>query len=311
VRISDQALGLARQIRDRWSEGYVLSQRLVLLNWADDEIQAMATVEPALAALRDSGNRTTLLATLVNVVAIRIERLDLEQAAANLDEAEALARRIGSQPASGRVDRGRGYLQQTRGDVDLARQSYTAALEKARRGSPPLDLGLTLAHLAWLEMSADRPDDAARYAREAMEVLQSAGFSIQAASMEAVLAWVDARRGDAASAHRRMESVKKTSAVESGSPDFQLLSTEARVAEALGDWRRAVEIRRQTIGMAREWDSAGLLMEERLGLARALHGMQSRRELEKLVGEMLPEVERLGLRGHARDLRALVDSSRR
>ena len=61
--------------------------------------------------------------------------------------------------------------------------------------------------------------------------------------------------------------------------------------------------------MAREWNSAGLLMEERLGLARALHGMGNRRELEKLVAEMLPEVERLGLRGHARDLRALVNSS--
>jgi hypothetical protein len=58
--------------------------------------------------------------------------------------------------------------------------------------------------------------------------------------------------------------------------------------------------------MAREWDSAGLLMEERLGLARALHGIGTRGELEKLVAEMLPMVERLGLRSHARDLRALV-----
>ena len=310
VRISDQALQLAREIRDRWSEGYVLSQRMVLFNWADDETRALATVEPALAALRDSANRTTLLATLVNVVSVRIERLDLDQAAANIDEAEVLARRIGSQPASGRVDRARGYLEQTRGDLDLARQSFTAALEKARRGAAPLDVGLTLAHLAWLEMSVDRVDETERYAREAMEVLQGAGFAIQAASMEAVLAWVDARRGDAASAHRRMASVKKTSAVESETPDFQLLSTEARVAEALGDWRRAVEIRRQTIGMAREWNSPGLLMEERLGMARALHGMGNRRELEKLVAEMLPEVERLGLRGHARDLRALLASAR-
>ena len=311
LRISDQALEAAREISDRWSEGYVLSQRVVLLSWAGDETAARAIFEPALAALRDSGNRTTLLSTLSNVASARIERLELEQASANLDEAEAVARRIGSQPASGKVDRGRGYLQQTRGDFDLARQSYTAGLEKARRGGAPLDFALTLAHLAWLEMSADRPDDAARYAREAMEALNSAGHSLQAASMEAVLAWVDARRGDAASAHRRMASVKKASADDSDSPDFQLLSTEARVAEALGNWRHAVEIRRRTIRLATEWDSAGLLMEERLGLARALHGMGNRRELEKLVAEILPEVERLGLRGHARDLRALVASPAR
>jgi serine/threonine protein kinase len=306
LRISDQALQASREIGDRWSEGYVLSQRLVLLNWSDDEIQALQTIEPALAALRDSGNRTSLLATLTNVSSVRIERLELEQAAANLDEAEALARRIGSQPASAKVDRGRGYLQHVRGDLDLARQSFTSALEKGRRGGAPLDVALTLAHLAWLEISADRPDAAAPYAREAMRLLQSSGHAIQAASMEAVLAWVDARRGDAASAERRLASVKKVGAADSASPNFQLLSTEARVAEALGEWSRAVEIRRQTIALAREWSSAGLLLEERHGLARALHGMGNRRELETLVAEMLPEVERLGLRIHARDLRALV-----
>jgi serine/threonine protein kinase len=306
LRVSDEALEAAREIRDRWSEGYVLSQRMVLLSWAGDEPGARAIFEPTLAALRDSGNRTSLLSTLSNVASARIERLELELASANLDEAEAVARRIGSQPASGKVDRGRGYLQQTRGDYDLARQSFTAGLEKARRGGAPLDLALTLAQLAWLEMAADRPDEAERHAREAMEALQSAGHTMQAASMEAVLAWVDARRGDAASAQRRMASVKKASAEESESANFQLLSTEARVAEALGDWRHAVEIRRRTIRLAREWESAGLLMEERLGLARALHGAGNRRELEALVAEMLPEVERLGLRGHARDLRALV-----
>ena len=149
----------------------------------------------------------------------------------------------------------------------------------------------------------------AAHAREAMELLQSSGHTTQAASMEAVLAWADARRGDAASAHRRLASAKRIAAADSLSPNFQLLSTEARVAEALGEWRRAVEIRRQTIRMAREWNSAGLLLEERLGLARAFHGMGNRRELETLVAEMLPEVERLGLRSHARDLRALVASS--
>jgi hypothetical protein len=77
----------------------------------------------------------------------------------------------------------------------------------------------------------------------------------------------------------------------------------------LGDWREAVEIRHRTIRMAGEWETAGILMDERLGLARALHGIGNRRALEKLVAEMLPEVERLGLRGHARDLRALVAPS--
>ena len=49
-------------------------------------------------------------------------------------------------------------------------------------------------------------------------------------------------------------------------------------------------------------------MKKRVGLARALHGIGNRRELDKLVAELLPEVERLGLRGAARDLRALLPS---
>jgi len=308
LRLSDEALRAAVEIRDRWSEGFVLSQRLVLLNWADDEVRAMAIAEATLAALRDSGNRMTLLSTLSNLASFRIERLELEQAGANLDEAEALARRVGSQSASGKIDRGMGYLQQTRGDLDLARQSYSAGLEKARRSGVPLEIGLTLSHLAWLEVSANRPDEAARYASEAIEAFSSAGDVRQAAGMEPIFAWVDARRGDAASARRRLAALKKASADES-SPDFRLLSTEARVAEVLGDWRHAVEIRRQTIRMASEWETAGLVMEERLGLARSLHGMGDRRELEKLAAELLPEVERLGLRGVARDLRALLDTS--
>jgi tetratricopeptide (TPR) repeat protein len=309
LRLSDEALQAAREIRDRWSEGFVLSQRLVLLNWADDEVTAMAIAEPALAALRDSGNRTTLLSTLSNLAMFRIERLELEQAAANLDEAEALARRVGSQSASGKVDRGRGYLQQTRGDLDLARQSYNAGLEKARSGGTPLEIGITLAHLAWLEVAANRPDEAARHAGEAIAAYRSAGDLRQAARLEPTLAWVDARHGDAASARRRLTALKKASADGSG-PDFGLLSTEARVAEVLGDWRHAVEVRRRTIRMASEWETAGLVLEERLGLARALHGMGDRPGLEKLVAELLPEVERLGLRGAARDLRALLASPR-
>ena len=46
-------------------------------------------------------------------------------------------------------------------------------------------------------------------------------------------------------------------------------------------------------------------MLQQVDLARALHEVGERRELEKLIAELLPEAERLGLRGIARDLRKL------
>ena len=303
--VSDQALAAAREIRDRFSEGYVLSQRLVLLNWAEDEAGAMAIAEPTLEALRDSGNRLPLLSTLTNLAATRIERLELDKADAYLDEADALARRIGSVSASGKVDRSRGYLQQISGDLDLARQTYEGALEKARRAEIVFEIGHSLEHLAKLEVVADRPEDAARRAAEALETYHAAGDVRLAAKCELVLAWAEVRRGDRAAGQRRFAALKKAATKDSTVPTFDLLSTEAYIAEATGDWRHAIEVRRQTIAMASEWKLAALVMEERLGLARALHGAGDRRELDALVAELLPQVEQLGLRRIARDLRAL------
>ena len=71
---TDAALADARQIRDRWSEGYVLSQQLVMLNWADDDNGLEKIIDPTLVALRESGNRLPLMTTLGNV-ASRCARL--------------------------------------------------------------------------------------------------------------------------------------------------------------------------------------------------------------------------------------------
>lgn len=118
-----------------------------------------------------------------------------------------------------------------------------------------------------------------------------------------MLAWAEVRRGDRAAGQRRFAALK--AAAESYQLTFDLLSTEAYIAEAIGDWRHAIEVRRRTIAMASEWKLAALVMEERLGLARALHGAGESRERDALVAELIPQVEQLGLRRVARDLRAL------
>lgn len=122
-----------------------------------------------------------------------------------------------------------------------------------------------------------------------------------------MLAWADARRGDDAAARRRLAIVRKAAAEDgSDTAQFTLFSAEAGVAAASKDWPRAVELRRRMVRMATEWNMRGLRIQQQAHLAAALHGAGDRRALEKLVAELLPEVERLGLRGIARDLRGLV-----
>ena len=307
IKTVDAALEGARRIGDRWTEGYGLSQRLTLLNWADDEAGVDASTEPTLTALRDSGNRQVLMATLGNLAIVAIERLNLEQAETYLVEAEGLARRVGSQLASASIDSSRGYLEQTRGDLDLARERYTVALGKARRAGVPLAIGNYLADLARLELAADRPDAAEARAKEAIEAFKAGGDLRAAEEVEGVLAWADAKQGDVAAAKARIDVLRKAAEADgSTSAQFTFLSMEARVAAASGDWRRAIEIRRQTVRMAEQWNTRALVIEQQAHLADALRGAGDRRALEKLVKEMLPEVDRLGMRGIAHELRLLL-----
>ena len=89
---------------------------------------------------------------------------------------------------------------------------------------------------------------------------------------------------------------------------FTLLNAEAHVAAANGDWRRAIALRRETVRMATEGKLRGVVIAQEVHLAEALHAAGERTALEKLVTGMLPEVERSGLRGSARILRALLAS---
>jgi len=304
IRGAEAAIADARRIGDRWMEGYALSQQMVIFSWADDSAAVRAIIEPTLAALRDSGNRQVLMGTLSNLAIMAIDRLDLDEAEAYLAEADALARRVGSQVAHASIDRSRGYIAQTRGDFDLARERYTAALQKAQRAGVPLAAGTYLGDLATLELAADRPDVAETRAKEAIDALKSGGDLRTATEIEAVLAWTDARHGDIASAQRRIEILRKA-AVDDESAKFTLLVAEARVAAVQKEWRRAVELRRQTVRIATAWQTGGVLIEEKVALAKALHGARDRRALDSLLGELLPEAERLGLRGVVRELRNL------
>ncbi len=298
------AVAEARRINDRWAEGNALVQLTIVFNWAEDEASHDALIEPTLTALRDSGNRYILLVTLANHAVPAIEALDLDRAEAYLTEAEVLAPRVGSDFTRAIIDRARAVLALARGDLDLARERYTSAIEKARGAGMAHAKGSFLADLAWLELAADHPEAAAARAREAIEALRAVGDVRWAADMEGgVLSWYDARRGEAAAARRRLAGLRKVA--KDDSARFWYLVAEARVAAALGDWPRAVELRRETVRMALAGEPLRVVMLQKADLVKALHENGHRREAGKLIAELLPEAERLGLRGIVRDLRAL------
>ncbi|HEX9982117.1 MAG TPA: serine/threonine-protein kinase [Thermoanaerobaculia bacterium] len=310
IRAANTALAGARAIGDRWCEGYVLSQLHVLYNWADDPAAVKAINEPLLAALRDSGNRKALSLTLTNLVTASTETLELEKAEEYLAEAEGLSRRLGSQLSSASLDYARAYLEETRGDLDLARKSYTAGLEKARQAGVGWSIASYNADLAWLEVAADRPGPAADRAREAIAVFTAVGDKQMAAKAEGVLAWSEARQGNGAAAKRRVAALRRTIANDgSETSRFTLLDIEAHVAAANGEWERVIEIRREMVRMATAWELRGVVIEQQTHLAVALHRAGDRRALETLVAGMMPEVERNGLRGIERKLRALLAAS--
>ena len=304
--LADRAVELAHEIGDRWSESEALVAKLALANWAGDGATGREIRETTLRALRESANRQTLLATLNNLALGAIEQLALDRAQSYLDEASGLVPRVGNRLADAGLDRAYGYLEETRGAFDAARARYEAALDKARRAGTPISIATYLVDLAWLEVAADRPDVAAERAAEAIAAHQAVGKLSDAAELQGVLAWVDARRGNRSGAYERLAASRRASGEAVEAPSFSSLVVEARIAEALGDWQRAVALRRRTVRMAEAEAPAGPLIDERYGLVRALHGAGESRESRRLARELLAEAEAHGVRGVAQGLRILL-----
>jgi serine/threonine-protein kinase len=307
-RAVDEAVERAQARGDGWALGSALAIRMVIANWAGDDAAVVADVQPTLRALRASGNRKVLLTTLGNVSILLIDRLELAEVDGLLDEAEELARRVGSQLQRVSVLSARGLVAQTRGDYARARTSFAAVVELERASGRDSRLADSLSELAGLEVAADRPEEAAAAAEQALAAYRRAGNEIGTNEITGVLAWADARRGDAAGARRRLAAMRAAARAPESASDtasFAWLMAEARVAEALGDLRTARDRRRETVQMAMEWKAPGLILAHRLALARVLTRLRDP-EGTALARQVLAEAEGRGLHGMVAEARALL-----
>jgi hypothetical protein len=132
------------------------------------------------------------------------------------------------------------------------------------------------------------------------------GKRADAAELEGVLAWVAARQGDRQEARARLEAMRRAAGDAAAEPSFAVLVVEARIAEAEGDFPRAVDLRRSTVRRAEADGAAGPVLEQRHALARTLLGAGRRAEGRRLATTLLAEAERRGLHGVATALRQLL-----
>ncbi len=309
LRTVDQAIALAVEQGDIASEAGALLIKMALLNWAGkDQAEVIATGQLAVQRLRLSGDREQLLRVLTNFATLYIEQARLRDAEAVIAEAEPLADSMGSPRHRGSVLRARGYLEDQRGDQPAARASYTAALAAGRESGVDAVVANYLADLAWMELDDGKIDAAEAAATESVRLFRRGGDERGAIEVEAVLPCVDAFRGKAASARRRLAALGKAiAASDSDSSKFVVLGAEARVAEALGELPRAIELRRRSVEMAGGFGLPGLALVQRSKLALALDRGGARQEAVALASELLPQAERLGFGDVADECRQVLD----
>lgn len=313
IERSDRALALSRRIADRWIEAKVLTDRFVILSWGGaDQKTVDETVEQGLAALRESGNRQPLITVLANLAILSTEAADLAAAENYVSEAEALSRKLGSSAASAQVDGARSYLEEIRGNLDLARQSLERGLEKARQSKTGLLVANLLQNRAQLEMTAEQPAEAAKWARQAVEAYEAAGDQHNSLETQALLVWASAASASRAEALRERDRWREAVSREEGASDsFPIVVLEARIAEALGETKEALALRRRALTQATAQAQPLMVLEQRFWIARLLAHSGQRRELERVRAELLRDLEAHGMRRMADELRAVTTAFER
>ena len=308
VERNDGALALARRTSDRWIEAKVLTDRFVILSWGGaDQKSVNEAVEQGLAALRESGNRQPLITVLANLAIISTGEADLAAAENYVSEAEALSRKLGSSAASAQVDGARSYLEEIRGNLDLARQSLERGLEKARQSKTGLLIANLLQNRAQLEMTAEQPAAAAEWARQAVEAYEAAGDQHNSLEAQALLVWASAASGSRVEALRERARWREAVSHEEGaSGSLPIVVLEARIAEALGEAKEAIVLRRRALTLATAQEQPLLGLEQRYWIARLLARTGQRRELDRVLPELFRDLEAHGMRRMVDELRTLA-----
>ncbi|HSP98941.1 MAG TPA: hypothetical protein VL049_17095, partial [Candidatus Dormibacteraeota bacterium] len=151
-------------------------------DWSDAQRQILRAEQVSRSA--DAGERVVALAEAARCLTL-LER-DLGHAEALVLEAEALATRLGTEPAA--IPDAVGMLRLHQGELDAAAERFLHARELCRREQDRLGEFRALEHLAVLEIQRHRHDEARRLSDELVEIGERLGEGSEAPYAHALAA---------------------------------------------------------------------------------------------------------------------------
>ncbi len=211
--------------------GDVAGQAMIMLNLGD-MYRSIGDLEAARHMQTQSLHiyrelRYTLAVALLqnNLATIAIAKGNWDQAAGYLDESERLFDEIGSDDFRAELIRHRAELNLGRGQVAEARALAQQAVAEAEGGDEKLEIGLSRRVLGQVYLAQNDLAGAGRELQASLNVLESVGSSLEAASTRLALAHLRWRQGQPEAARQLVAAAIET---------YQSVGAEALIARALG-----------------------------------------------------------------------------
>jgi predicted ATPase/class 3 adenylate cyclase/Tfp pilus assembly protein PilF len=171
----DQALALARSIRDRASEGKILSHMGTLPREQGSINEARRRLEDALDIHREVGDRRWEGIVLGNLANLDFEHGRLNEARHHYEAALAIHREVGNRRVEGSVLGNLALLHSEQGHLAEAHAQYEAALATHREVGSRRFEGTTLGNLGMLYQQQGRLTEAQKQYEAALAIHRSVG----------------------------------------------------------------------------------------------------------------------------------------
>ena len=169
------ALAIHQEVGDRHSEGFTLGS-LAILHFEQGRTEEARTYnEAALAIHREVGDRRSEGRVLGNMGVLHLQQSRMEEARAYYEAAIEIHREVGNRRVEGFVLLGLGILHFDQGRMEEARRHFEAALAVHREVGDRPSEGIVLGNLGVLRIKQSRMDEGRAYLEAALAIHREVG----------------------------------------------------------------------------------------------------------------------------------------
>jgi tetratricopeptide (TPR) repeat protein len=299
---NEEALGIFRRIGDQRGAAQALNSLAAVSVFQGQLGSARATWEEALAINREIGDRQHTAYQLVNLAGTDVELGRPRPARAAYEEALAICNEIGERALPRAIHYGLGNVSRDLGELPAARSSYAEARRISEERREKRFLAFALQGLAGVELAGDRLAESRRLQEEALALRTGLGEQLTSETSRVGLALVALEDGRAGDAEPLARQAAEVFAREGAAHD----AAWARAVRALA----LVELGRvdeaeAALPSADRIEHVHARVAVTIARARVLLARRRGQHARSVVRPALAEVERLGLRGQALELRLL------